>query len=120
MSTLIDIVKTNIGKVAFGSAGTIITIVVALFTLDERYAHAADVQQDKQQIQNLIQETSQTLRKQMLEDKLFELDIRKAQAKNQQLPPVDAALRERYQRQLQEITKAQYSRIANKETQPTQ
>jgi biopolymer transport protein ExbB/TolQ len=105
VSSLIDIIKTNIGKIAFGSIGTIITLIAALFAVDERYAHAADVQQDKQQIQSMIQESSQTLRRQMLEDKLFELDIKKAQAKNQQLPPVDAALRDRYQRQLEEISK---------------
>jgi hypothetical protein len=120
MASLLDTIKTNIGKVAFGSIGTVITVVAALFAVDERYAHAADVQKDKQEVQAAIMESTQTLRKQMLEDKLFELDIKKAEAKNQALAPVDAALRERYQRQLQDITKAQYGRALDKAVQPSQ
>ncbi len=103
----VETVKNNILKVAFGSIGSVIAIVAALFAVDERYAHAADVGKDKLQTQDLIQDTSQTLRRQLLEDKLFELDVKKAQAKDQKLPPIDAALRERYQRQLDEVNTAQ-------------
>jgi hypothetical protein len=99
--------KTNMGKLAFGSAGTIIAIVAALFAVDERYAHAGDVARDKLQTQDLIQDTSQTLRRQLLEDKLFELDVKKEQTKDQKLQPIDAALRERYKRQLDEINAVQ-------------
>lgn len=95
------------GKLAFGSAGTIIAIVAALFAVDERYAHAGDVARDKLQTQDLIQDTSQTLRRQLLEDKLFELDVKKEQTKDQKLQPIDAALRERYKRQLDEINAVQ-------------
>jgi len=102
--SFIETCKNNLGKVAFGSAGTIITIVGTLFTLDARYAHAADVEKDKVQTQRIIQETSQTLRKQMLEDKLFELDAKQAATKNGRLPPVEAAMKERYERQLRDIT----------------
>lgn len=99
-------VRNNLGKILFGSAGTIIAIVTALFAIDGRYAHAEDVQQTKIETQQLIQETSRTLRKQMIEDKLFELDFKKAQSRNQQLPPMESAVRERYQRQLDELQKA--------------
>ena len=96
-------VKDNPGKFALGSAGSVIAIVTALFALDARYAHAADVEKDKKQTQQIIQETSLTLRKQMIEDKLFELDVRKAQTKEQKLSPIDQAMKDRYQRQLDEI-----------------
>ena len=39
----VETVKNNILKVAFGSIGSVIAIVAALFAVDERYAHAADV-----------------------------------------------------------------------------
>jgi len=102
--SMMDTIRSNMGKVAFGSAGTIITIVGTLFTLDARYAHAADVEKDKAQTQRIIQETSTTLRKQMLEDKLFELDAKQAATRNGRLPPVEAAMKERYERQLRDIT----------------
>ena len=105
--TLLELLKSNIAKIAFGSIGSIIAVVAALFSLDARYAHAADVDKDKVQTQLLIQDTTQTLRRQTLEDKLFELDIKKAQAKDGKLTPVDTALRERYQRQLDQISSVQ-------------
>ena len=104
---MLDFFKTNIAKIAFGSIGSIIAIVAALFSLDARYAHAADVDKTKLQTQDLIQDTSQTLRRQMLEDKLFELDMKKAQSKDKQLPPVESALKERYERQLEQLNAAQ-------------
>lgn len=99
----LDTLKNNIGKIAFGSVGSIIAVVSALFTLDARYAHAADVEKDKAVVQKAIQENSLNMRKQLLEDKLFELDVKKAQAKDGKLQPVDAAMQARYQRQLEEI-----------------
>ncbi len=98
-----DTLKNNIGKFAFGSMGTIITIVGALFTVDARYAHADEVDKDKAQTQVLIKESSITLRRQMLEDKLFELDAKQASARDQKLPPVETAMKERYERQLKDI-----------------
>jgi hypothetical protein len=99
-------IKDNPWKTLLGSSGTIITLVGALFTLDARYAHAADVERDKKQIQQVVKETTMTLRQQMLEDKLFELDAKKAESATQRLSPVDAALAARYKRQLEEINRA--------------
>jgi len=104
--TMTETIKNNPAKILLGSAGSIIAIVGAMFTLDARYAHAADVEKDKAQTARIIKETSQTLRQQMLEDKLFELDVKKAQA-NGNLSPLDAALRERYKRQIDEIARTQ-------------
>lgn len=100
---LIQLCKTNPWKVIMGSSGTIISLIAAMFALDARYAHAADVEKNKTETFKAIQETANTLRRQMLEDKLFEIDITKAQSKNQQLSPINQALRDRYQRQLDEL-----------------
>lgn len=99
-------IKENSWKIIIGSSGTIITVVAALFTLDSRYAHAADVEKDMKQIQQVVKDTTTNLRKQMLEDKLFELDVKKEQSPNQRLSPIDAALAARYKRQLDEISQA--------------
>jgi hypothetical protein len=85
------------------SSGTIIAIVTALFAFDSRYAHAADVDKNTAEVREIVKDTFSDLRKQMLEDKLFELDVKRAQTTDQKLLPLDAALRARYQRQLDEI-----------------
>jgi hypothetical protein len=100
---VVETIKNNPWKTLVGSAGTIITVVTALFTLDARYAHAAEVEKQKTETQVQIQRSVQLLRKQTLEDKVFELDIRKSQTTNGKLPPVEEALHERYKRQLKEI-----------------
>lgn len=104
---VVQAIKDNPWKALLGSSGTIITLVGALFTLDARYAHAADVEKDKVQTQKIIQDTTTGLRKQMLEDKLFELDIKKSQTRDNKLPSIDEALRNRYQQQLNEINRSQ-------------
>ena len=88
-----ETVRDNIGKILFASTGSIIAIVGALFAIDARYAHAADVAQDKYETQQLVQDSSLQLRKLMIEDKLFELDFKKAQAKeqNKSLTPMEGA-----------------------------
>lgn len=100
---VIDIAKNNPWKVLFGSASSIIAIVGALFTVDARYAHAADVEKDKTEIRKTIQQTISLLRRQNIEDEIFKLDLKRAQNSNQELSPVDKALRERYQRQLDQL-----------------
>ncbi len=98
-----SIVKDHPFKILLGSVGSVIAVVTALFTIDARYAHAADVERDKKETQIIIQQTTNTLRRQMLEDKLFELDIKREQATGQRLSPLDTALRERYKRQIKEL-----------------
>jgi len=95
-------VKDNPGKLLLGSAGSVIAIVTALFAVDARYAHAADVEKNKAETHIIIRETTANLRKQMLEDKLFEIDVKEAQTK---LSPVEMAMKERYKRQIKEITR---------------
>lgn len=104
---LISIFKNNTVKVVIGSAGSIAAIVGGLFTIDARYAHAQDVVQYQRDTKQIIKETTNTLRQQMLEDKLFELDIKKAQDKKQQLTPIDSAMYNRYKQQLNDIKRSQ-------------
>lgn len=98
-----DIVKNNTTKLLLGSVGSIIAVVTALFAVDSRYAHAEDVERDKMQTQRVIRDTAIILRKQSLEDKLFEYDVKKAQAADRKLTPMDAAMQERYKRQLDDL-----------------
>jgi hypothetical protein len=100
---ILDSMKLHPWKVLLGSSGTIITLVGALFTLDARYAHAADVEKDTKRTEQIIIETSRSIRQQNLEDKLFELDIKREQSPTQRLSPVDAALHSRFKRQLDEL-----------------
>lgn len=95
--------KSNPTKIILGSAGSIIAIVTALFAIDARYAHAADVEKDKAQTQKVIKDTAVILRKQSLEDKLFEYDVKKAQSPSRTLTPMDTAMQERYKRQLEDL-----------------
>lgn len=104
--SVIEAIKNHPWKSVIASSSSIIAIVTALFALDSRYAHAADVQKDIARTERVVQETSLLLRKQMLEDKLFELDIKRSTAPNGKLTPVESALRERYIRQISEINAA--------------
>lgn len=101
--SLINAIKNHPIKALLGSISSVIVIVSALFAVDARYAHAAAVEKEIQETQRIIKETSKQMRQQSLEDKLFELDVRKAQSPRQQLSPIDSALRERYERQLDQL-----------------
>jgi hypothetical protein len=92
-------------KTALGMSGSIIAIVVALFSIDARYAHASDLEQTKIETQQVIRDTARILRKQSIEDKLFEYDVRQAEAEavGKRLSPVDTAVQQRYKRQLDEL-----------------
>jgi len=98
-----DIAKSNTTKLLLGSTGSIIAVVAALFTIDARYAHAADVEKDKAQTQRVIKDTAVILRKQSLEDKLFEYDVKRAQTTDRKLTPMDTAMEARYKRQLDDL-----------------
>lgn len=100
--------KENPVKTISGSIGTLAIIVGAVLGVDARYVKADDLKDFKMEhtrsVQALeIQSQTQvnTLRKQMLEDKVFEIQL---------IPPakrtdVDRARLDKYQRDLQEITR---------------
>ena len=96
-----DFLKENPLKVAAGTVSALMVLIGAVLSFDARYAHALDVQQYQKQVSADITIQTASLRKQLLEDKLFELDAKKGQRR---LDPVEAATYERYQRQLQEVT----------------
>ena len=101
--SMVDSFRSNPVKYLLGSAGSIIAVVTALFTVDARYAHATEVEKDKQQTQRIIKDTAIVLRKQSIEDKLFEYDIKQGQSPGRKLSPIDAALQLRYKRQLEDL-----------------
>lgn len=107
MNVNMNALRENPTKILLGSAGSVIAVVTALFAVDARYAHAADVEQAKTNIQRSIESSTMTIRQQMIEDKLFELDLKKAQTPRKELAPIDAALKQRYERQLNELTRQQ-------------
>jgi hypothetical protein len=109
MPNLTQTVKENPIKSFLGTAGLLIPLVGAVFFVDARYAHAADVEKSNNQLQQAIEQSSQTLRRQMLEDKLFEIDMKKAQMPKQQLSPIDQAIRDRYNQQLKDLNSKQQS-----------
>ena len=100
---VVQTILNNPWKIIFGSSGTIITLVGALFAIDARYAHAADVDNNLASMKGQIQKSMIYIRKQNLEDKLFEFDIKKSQDKNGKLSPIDQALQGRYQQQLEDL-----------------
>jgi hypothetical protein len=102
---MISAAKENPAKTILGMSGSIIAVVVALFSLDARYAHAADVEKMKQETQEVIKQTAIVLRKQSIEDKLFEYDLKKeeAEAKGKKLSPTEIAVQKRYKRQLEDL-----------------
>lgn len=102
MISFAETFKNNHWKIMFGGISTIVVVISSLFAIDARYAHAATVEKDKVQTARVIKETALSLRRQMLEDKVFELDIKKAQLSGK-VDPVDIALRERYMRHIEEI-----------------
>lgn len=107
----IDTLKEHPLKSIASVVGAAAVILAAVFTVDERYAHAVDVEQYKNsttaeirtQTQQMMVQT-QVLRQQMLEDKLFELDMRQSQGT---LSPVESAQQQRYIRQLDDLKRNQ-------------
>jgi hypothetical protein len=107
---MLNFIKDNLLKVLSGILSLIITIVGTAIAIDERYAHAGELEEVRKQAADSInrQQTEMNrsiliLRKQNIDDKLFELDVKKSQSKSQQLGPMDDALYQRYNRQAAEI-----------------
>lgn len=92
---------------------TIVALVTAMFTFDSRYAHAEDTKlavvnisqkldTHTRSMEDAVQKASNNLRKQILEDKVFEIETKQAQ---RTATPVDVALKARYLRQLEDVSK---------------
>ena len=86
--------------------GMAVAVITTVFTLDARYVHADELQQFKTEHAQAIQQVSRdsqlqviTLRKQMIEDKVFEITLIKPEKRTD----IDRARLDKYQRDLDEI-----------------
>ncbi len=101
---------------------TISLFIGAVLTVDTRYAHAQALKEEVSKTSEAVAESekrtqvllkaqtvemrmqTQILRKQLLEDKVFELDAKRDTTKRA-LAPVDEAQYRRYSRQLEEVSR---------------
>lgn len=103
-------------KLTLATVVATITLVTSLFAFDSRYVHAEEAkktetvlkaalqanQDDIKKTQQIVKIATNTLRRQFLEDKVFELDIK--QTPGRQISPADNAMKERYLRQIAEVS----------------
>lgn len=95
MANIVDVVQSNPLKSLAAFVGSASIILAAVFGFDDRYAHAGDLLRYQNQVQSQLTE----YRMQDLENRVFELELRKGN-----LPatwtPSDEAILGRYKRQL--------------------
>lgn len=91
-----EVMKQNPIKAALTMIGSVAAVAVFFWAVEDRYVSAADFRQFQQQQQQSITE----LRRQMLEDKLFELQLK---ANEGTATNIDKAQILRIQRQLSQI-----------------
>jgi len=101
MNFVPKVAQENPIKFAASTIGALSIIVTSAFAIDGRYAHSTDTDNKIQQIQEQTNRSIDYLRKSQIEDKLFEIDLKKGN--KGQLSNTDQALRNRYQQQLDEI-----------------
>lgn len=103
-------------KLTLATIVATITLITSLFAFDARYVHAEEAkkteivlkaalqsnQDDIKKTQMIVKIATNNLRRQFLEDKVFELDIKQAPGKP--LSPADNAMKERYLRQIVEVS----------------
>ncbi len=97
-------VKENPLKAIAASLAAAGTIIGAILTVDARYAHAADIQKESMSQQKQITK----IEADRLEDKVFELDMKKAD-KPKEWTQVDEAMLQRYKRRSLDIVEVQRS-----------
>jgi len=86
-------------KIVTGAGSALIALVGAVLFIDDRYAHAGDVKAMHEVQLQAVRE----LRKENLEDKVFELSLIPAAKRTD----AQRAMLDRYKRQLQEIESRQ-------------
>jgi hypothetical protein len=97
-------IKENPLKATAATVAAAATIIGAILTVDARYAHAADIQKEALTQQKQITK----IEADRLEDKVFELDMKKAD-KPKDWTPVDEAMLQRYKRRSLDIAEVQKS-----------
>lgn len=91
---MINLIKENLVTVASGLTAVSI-IIGSAFAFESRYAKAEELQQIRQETQQMLDIN----RRQQLEDKLFELRLK------QNPDTVTSAMIKRYEEQLREVTR---------------
>jgi hypothetical protein len=106
--TVKQVIEDNLLKIITGSIGALSIILGAAFTIDSRYVHAGDLAELKKEHSRAIQQQTvdnqvsvNELRKQMLEDKIFEIQLIPPQKRSD----ADRARLDKYTRDLDGISK---------------
>jgi hypothetical protein len=87
---MVTSVKETVVKTLIAAGSALVGIVGTVATIDARYAHAADVTNYQQSVATEIkaqgirmQKQTLEIRKQLLEDRVFELDFKREQSQSQ-------------------------------------
>lgn len=94
---MINLIKEKPIATASATITTVIAILGAFWAFDSHYATAADVQDVKQSFSKQVTQ----MRADDLDDKIFALQLKKNK-QGGKLDPVDAAMLDRYTRQLEQ------------------
>lgn len=98
------IVKENPLKSLAAFLSSVTVVLSAAFTLDTRYAHAAEVEKIERQTAKQLQE----MQRGALDDKVFELEIRKS-ARPRDWTKTDQLMLDRYNKRLEEVDRQRES-----------
>ena len=90
--------KSGFLKTGAATISAVAMLLGSVWAIDSHYASAADVEKIQKSVDSKITQFQQ----QHLENQVFLLDMKKQQ-QNGKLDPVDAAMAERYRRQLQQL-----------------
>lgn len=90
--------KSGFLKTGAATISAVAMLLGSVWAIDSHYASAADVEKIQRSVDSKITQFQQ----QHLENQVFLLDMKKQQ-QNGVLDPVDAAMAERYRRQLQQL-----------------
>ena len=99
---MLETVKANPLKTAAATVLTIVALMTGGWKVDDRYAHAEELRDFRQNIAQQITSVINNTRKKQLEDQLFTLDFLAAQ---RTLVPLEQAQKARIERELRDMKK---------------
>ena len=99
---MMEYLKRNPIVTAGAVISSIVTILAAFWAVDSHYATAADLQN----VENSFASQMVRNRTEDLDDRIFELELKKSQLKGK-LDPIDDAMLERYKRNLRKLEASQ-------------
>lgn len=95
-----ETIRNNPVKSAAATITCIVGLVVGIWKIDDRYAHAADLQVFQNSIQQQVMGSINGIRIRELEDELFTLEFLEAQ---RELVPLEQAKKARVERELDDL-----------------